>query len=98
MTTELRRDAPIGATTFDSWWRRMLDDAGIPHHGDEDQRRSVHICRHTFATRYLSSRYAKIEKLRELMGHESIETTRRYVHGNPTELARDFEKIMAGTA
>ena len=91
METELRRDRPIGATTFDTWWRRMEDVAGVEHRG-------VHTARHTFATRYLSHPRSKIERLREIMGHESIETTRRYVHGNPTELARDFEKIMSGAA
>lgn len=91
MATERRRDRPIGQTTFDRWWREMLEAAGVAHRG-------VHTCRHTFATRYLSHRRGKIERLRELMGHESIETTRRYVHNSPTELARDFELIMGGAA
>lgn len=91
MESELRRDRPIGATTFDTWWRRMEDAAGVEHRG-------VHTARHTFATRYLSDPRGKIERLRELMGHESIETTRRYVHGSPVELARDFELIMGGAA
>ena len=91
METEVRRDRPIGATTFDTWWRRMIEEAGVEHRG-------VHHCRHTFATRYLSSKHGKIERCREIMGHESIETTRRYVHNLPTDLARDFEKIMAGSA
>lgn len=40
---------------------------------------SYHYARHTFATRFLASG-GKIEVLRTLLGHESIETTMIYVH------------------
>jgi hypothetical protein len=41
---EALRDKPIGEGTFSRWWRRCLDDAGVPY-------RNPHTARHTFATR-----------------------------------------------
>lgn len=45
---------------------------------------TAHTLRHTFASR-LISKGADIAKVQELMGHESIVTTRRYVHVDVTE-------------
>jgi len=40
---------------------------------------TFHVARHTFATQYLLNG-GKVEELKELLGHEKIETTMIYVH------------------
>lgn len=50
---------------------------------------SPHDMRRTFATE-LAERGAGLEAVREVLGHEDIETTRRYVHVRP-------ERLRAGT-
>ena len=40
------RSRPIGDGSFDRWWRRCVDAAGVRY-------RNPHVTRHTFATRWL---------------------------------------------
>lgn len=46
---------------------------------------SPHALRHTFATQ-LAARGASLAALKELLGHEKITTTERYLHVTPTHL------------
>jgi len=46
---------------------------------------SPHALRHTFATR-LASNGANLVAIKELMGHENLATTERYLHVTPTHL------------
>ena len=52
-----------------------------------------HAIRHTFAHRFLDNGGDGLH-LQQLMGHESIETTQRYVRENPTGLRRTYRRII----
>lgn len=65
----LRRD-PIGDSTFDRWYRRGIEDAGVRY-------LNPHQTRHTYGHR-LREQGFDIEERQLLMGHESIATTEKY--------------------
>lgn len=50
-----------------------------------------HALRHSFATN-LQLKGASVEEIKEMMGHESIATTERYLHGSEGRLAELFDK------
>ena len=50
-----------------------------------------HALRHSFATN-LQMRGASVEEIKEMMGHESIATTERYLHGFEGRLEELFDK------
>jgi integrase len=51
------------------------------------------LTRHTFATRYLR-RGGRLETLRKVLGHESINTTEgEYVHLDMRDVALDFALV-----
>lgn len=54
---------------------------------------AVHALRHTFAHRFLDQGGDGLY-LQQLLGHESIVTTMRYVRENPTGLRRTYRRIM----
>jgi len=51
------------------WGKR----AGVP-------RLHAHLCRHTYATNYLSYNCGDVFRLQYILGHTSLEMVRRYVH------------------
>ena len=53
----------------------------------------VHALRHTFAHRFLDAGGDGLY-LQQLLGHESIVTTMRYVRENPTGLRRVYQRII----
>jgi len=63
----VKRSAPIGEGSFDRWWRRCLDSAGVRY-------RNPHVARHTYATRELRDGMP-LEILSKQMGHSSIAVT-----------------------
>ena len=67
----IKRRDPISNTAMQRWWADpkvgVLARAGVPY-------RNMHVTRHTFATR-LIRRGARIENVKQLMGHTSIQTT-----------------------
>lgn len=67
----IMRRTPISNTAMQRWWADpytgVLAKAGVPY-------RNMHVTRHTFATR-LIRRGARIENVKQLMGHTSIQTT-----------------------
>lgn len=67
----IRRSSMISNTAMHRWWANpyvgVLARAGVPY-------RNMHVTRHTFATR-LIRRGARIENVKQLMGHTSIQTT-----------------------
>jgi integrase len=84
---KILRERPLGTASFNKWWHRSLDDAGVRH-------REPKMARHTFATRYLRNR-GRLETLRLLMGHESIQTTSDlYGHLDMRDAALDMGLIQ----
>lgn len=58
-------------------------------------RGGAHRYRHTFGTEFLRKNPGQIEKLREIMGHESFKTLRRYARLRPEDLADPSEDPFA---
>lgn len=80
---KVSRARPLGAGSFDRWWRRSLAAAGVRY-------RNPHTTRHTFATRWLR-RGGRLETLSRAMGHESIRTTfDLYGHLDTSDVAADM--------
>lgn len=65
-----RRRDPIGGTTFDRWYRRGIDRAGVRY-------LNPHQTRHTYGA-ILREKGFDLEERQFLMGHESIATTQKY--------------------
>lgn len=63
---------PLKGDGVQSMLRRLGEKAGVQHC-------NAHTFRHTFARNYLR-RGGDVETLRRIMGHKSIETTRRYLN------------------
>lgn len=85
----LRRTTPIGNCSFSNWYRDGLEAAGVVY-------RNPHTTRHTFATRWLR-RGGRLETLSDVMGHESIATTKDlYAHLDTTDVLRDLYVIEGG--
>ena len=83
----IARTRPIGDCSFQFWWQRCIDLAGVRY-------RNPHTTRHTFATRYLR-KGGDIVKLKRLMGHASIKTTdESYTHLDTTDLAAEFAELF----
>jgi integrase/recombinase XerC len=71
-------DAPISETTFRGWVREVGTAAGIVG-------LHPHACRHTLATTMVE-RGVSLRIVQEVLGHESLATTERYVHARPEHL------------
>jgi site-specific recombinase XerD len=56
---------------------------------------SPHVLRHTFGKALADAR-VPIQMIADLMGHESLETTRRYIQPGHEDLAAAVEKLAAG--
>ena len=69
----LNPDKPIAARTIQSVFYSAVKQAGI------QKKVSVHSLRHAFAT-HLLNMGANILQIKELLGHESIQTTSKYLH------------------
>lgn len=59
-------------------YRKFFAQVGFPN-------MTPHVLRHTFATELLRSK-VDLETIRQLMGHESLETTQRYLLADPERL------------
>lgn len=55
------------------------------------KKKSPHVLRHTFATSMLNHQ-AELEAVRELLGHESLDTTQIYTHNTFEELKKVYEQ------
>jgi integrase/recombinase XerD len=85
---KVSRARPLGAGSFDRWWRRCLETAGVRY-------RNPHTARHTFATRWLR-RGGRLETLSIAMGHASIRTTfDLYGHLDTSDVAADMALMEA---
>ena len=52
-----------------------------------------HALRHSFAT-HLQQRGASVAEIKEMLGHESVATTERYLHGFDGKLEQLFNKYQ----
>ena len=57
---------------------------------------SPHVLRHTFGKR-MAEAGQRLEVIADLMGHENLETTRRYVQPGQLDLAKAVESIAGGS-
>lgn len=55
------------------------------------KKKSPHVLRHTFATAMLNNG-ADLEAIREILGHESIDTTVVYTHTTFADLKKEYER------
>ena len=72
-------------TTIKKAWRKLMTDAEI-----EDFR--LHDCRHHFAS-MLVINGVDLYRVAALLGHSSIETTKRYAHLQPDHMRADVELL-----
>ena len=81
----IHRERPIGEATFARWWRTCCERARVPY-------RNPHVCRHTFATRWLRDG-GRMETLAKALGHASIRTTvDLYAHLATEDVAADLAR------
>jgi len=69
---------PLRANAVKLLIRRWGKKAGVP-------RLHAHLCRHTFATNYLIHNCGDVFRLQQILGHNSLEMVRRYVHYASTQ-------------
>jgi len=68
---------------------KYLDKAGLSHKGY-----TIHCLRHTYATELINAEM-RIEYLRPLMGHTSLEVTRRYARLRDKTREKEYFRAMA---
>jgi integrase/recombinase XerD len=94
--TRLGRDLPLfkgreGAYTANALWRIVTKYGAAAKLDDL----TPHVLRHTFCRR-LAEAGVRLEEIAALAGHESIETTRRYVEPGQDDLVKAVEKLAGG--
>lgn len=94
------RNRPHGksARVFQEKLNLVLKDAGFPHRVPGSGERGYivfHDLRHTFASHWMMSG-GNIFKLKNILGHQSIEMTERYSHLAPGAYADDLDRLGTG--
>lgn len=84
-----RARATLGYTSCWHMFEKYLSRAEFVHKGY-----SLHCLRHTFASELLNARM-RLEYLQQLLGHDSIQITRRYAKLTNTTLAAEYFRAMA---
>jgi site-specific recombinase XerD len=64
---------PLSANAVKHMLKAWGKAAGVP-------RLHAHLCRHTFATNFLTSNCGDVFRLQQILGHTTLEMVRRYVH------------------
>ena len=78
------RGKPLGVSTVE---RIVRDSLALV---TNQQKRSPHVLRHTFATQMLNHG-ADLQSIQKLLGHESLETTQVYTHLSFEELKNEYQ-------
>jgi integrase len=81
----IKPDVPF---EFRKHWDRLLVDAGIENF-------RFHDLRHTTAS-YLVMNGATLHEVAEVLGHQSVETTKRYAHLSTQHKAELAERVLGG--
>lgn len=68
-------------------FRKAADTAGYPHV-------SLHVCRHTWATRLSRVEGMTLTQLRDAGGWKSLAMVNRYSHEMTDDLAAKLEKML----
>lgn len=83
-----KKGTPVKNSTYDTMLFKLCDKIGIP-------RFSMHVLRHTFATRCIEGGM-KPKTLQTILGHSNIGITMNlYVHTTEDEKHKEIEKIAA---
>lgn len=77
--------SPITINTVKDMFRKLKKESGIA-------RLRPHLLRHTFATRYLQNG-GDLFKLQQILGHTSLEMTKRYLHLSRCYVCEDFDSF-----
>ncbi len=83
-----RMDGPFLINTLECKHRETRKASGLPVDF------VLHCLRHTFGTR-LAEEGVDVFTLMRIMGHSSVEMTKRYVHPTPEIVTRAFERLEA---
>jgi len=78
---------PISKNAVYQYVKRLVKRAGL-----DGVKCSPHVLRHFFATQYLANG-GDISFLKEILGHESISTTLKYVHVQPQHLRKQHMRF-----
>ena len=84
-----RRGRPLSYETARCTFMKYLDKAGLSHKGY-----TLHCLRHTFASELLNAGM-RLECLQQLLGHSSIEMTRRYARLTDNTRKEEYFRAMA---
>ncbi len=84
-----RSDKPLNYTSAWSAMRKALERAGL-----SDKGYSLHSLRHTFATEMINNGM-RVEVLQQILGHQDIEMTMRYVRLSNRRIEEDYYRAMA---
>jgi integrase/recombinase XerD len=87
-----RTATPLTANGLDRILYRLKDKAGAEHF--QGIRVSAHTFRHSFAVHYMKQPGADIYKLSRLMGHDSVQTTQRYLGAFEARDARQGGSVL----
>lgn len=88
LTISKRNSTPLSSRALDQILKSTAQKAGFPR-----EKAHCHAFRHFFAKQYLSKTKDVIQ-LAELLGHESVDTTRLYLQKSKEEQARDINKYI----
>jgi hypothetical protein len=80
-------DQPLSVRELSKIIKSIGVRAGIRTH--------VHKLRHSYATEMLNSG-ADLRSIQELMGHQHLQTTARYLHSSPADLIKTYRKFFEG--
>ena len=81
-----KKGSPVKNSTYDSMLFKLCDKIGLP-------RFSMHVLRHTFATRCIEAGM-KPKTLQTILGHTNIGITMNlYVHTTEDEKIKEIDKI-----
>jgi integrase/recombinase XerD len=84
-----RRGHPLCYEAARSMFTTYVEKAGLSHKGY-----TLHCLRHTFASELLNAGM-RLECLQQLLGHSSIEMTRRYARLTDTTRKEEYFRAMA---